>query len=114
MCFGGISEPVSLGRALCRAEGDVGGVRFGRGGEVEHGLGDRELALGRAEALVDVPGGERLRQRLRVGHADVLGGEADQAAGDEERVLAAGEHAREPVEGRVGVGAAQRLVQGAR
>ncbi len=50
-------------------------------------------------------------QRLRVGEADILGGEADQAAGDVAGVLAAGEHAGEPVERRVRVGAAQRLMQ---
>ena len=45
---------------------------------------------------------DRDEQRLRVGVADVLGGEHDHAPGDEARVLAAFEHHREVVDGRVG------------
>ena len=51
------------------------------------------------------------RQRLRVGVADVLGREAHQPARDVERILAGLEHARQPVERRVGVAVAHRLVQ---
>ena len=42
-----------------RAVGRVDGVRLRRAGEIEHRLGERELALGRAEALVGLDGGER-------------------------------------------------------
>ena len=52
------------------------------------------------------------QQRLRVGVADVLGGEDDHPPGDEPRVLAALEHRREVVERRVGVRAARRLDPG--
>ena len=54
-------------------------------------------------------GGDRDEQRARVGVADVLGGEHDHAPGDEAGILAALEHRREVVDGRVGVGAAHRL-----
>jgi hypothetical protein len=74
-------------------------------------LGDRQLALGGAKSLVHVPGGEGLLDGVRVGDADVFVREADQAAGHEQGVLAAVEHAGEPVQGRVGVGAAHRLVE---
>ena len=46
---------------------------------------------------------------VRVGHADVLRREDHQPAGDEARVLARFEHAREPVEPGVDVGAADAL-----
>ena len=52
-------------------------------------------------------------QRLRVGEADVLGGEDDHAPHDEQRVLAGLDHAGQPVERGVGVGAAQGLDEGA-
>ena len=65
-----------LGGAVGGTQGLVGGVGFGGGGQVEHGLGDAKLALGGAQALVGVPRGEGLHQSLRVGEADVLGGEA--------------------------------------
>jgi len=89
----------------------VCGVRFRGGGEIDHRLRERQIALRTAEPLIGVPGGKGLGQRLRVGEADILAGEANQAAGDVARVLAAGEHAGEPVEGGIGVRAAQRLMQ---
>ena len=51
-------------------------------------------------------GGE---QRLGIGEPDVLAREDDEPARDEARVLARFEHAREPVETRVGIRAADRL-----
>ena len=56
-------------------------------------------------------GGHGHHQGLRVGHAHVLGGEADQAPRDVERVLARLQHARQPVQARVRVGVADRLVE---
>ena len=52
------------------------------------------------------------RERLRVGQADVFGGQDDDAAGDKHRVLAGLKHACEPVNGGVGVGAADGLDEG--
>ena len=102
-----------LGRPLGRAEGGVARIRFRRGAEIDHRLGDGELALGRAQPVVGVPRRERLGERIGIGHADILDGEAHEAAGDVFRVLAAVEHAGEPVERRVDVRAAQGFVQGA-
>ena len=52
-----------------------------------------------------------MHQRLGIGQAHVLGGEAHQAARDVEGVLARLQHAGQPVEPGVGVGVADRLVQ---
>ena len=49
---------------------------------------------------------DRDLERLRVGVADVLGGEDHHAARDEERVLAGLEHAHHPVDRGVGIAAA--------
>ena len=92
-------------------ERDVGGVRLRRQRQVERRLGERQLALRRAEEVVRLLGGQRERERPRVGVADVLGREAHEPARDVERILAGVEHARHPVERGVGVGVAQRLVQ---
>ena len=78
---------------------------------MDDALDQGQLALRRAQALVGLPGGEGLDEGLGVGQADVLDGEAHQAPRDVAGVLAADNHAREPVERGVGVGAAQRLVQ---
>ena len=56
--------------------------------------------------------GDRDEQRLRIGVADVLGGEHDHPPGDEARVLAALEHHREVVDGRLHVARARRLDPG--
>ena len=50
-------------------------------------------------------------QRARVGEADVLARHADQPPPDVERIGAAVEHAAHPVERRVGIRSAHRLVQ---
>jgi hypothetical protein len=106
-------ERTGLLRAPDRlAEAAVDRDRFRRGREVDDGLRDRELAFGRAQPLVDVPCGERLLHGLRVGDPYVLVGEPCDAPRDEQRILAAVEHPREPVQGGVRVGAAHRLVEG--
>ena len=105
--LGGALADVLLGLAERR----VDRVRLRRHREVERGLGEGQLAFGRAEEVVGVLGGQRERERGGVGVADVLGGEAHQSAGEVERVLARLEHAGEPVESGVGVGVAERLVE---
>ena len=103
-----------LARGLGRgAGGAVGGVRFRRRSEIDHRLGQRQLAFRGAEEIVGLLGGKRLGKRRGIGEADVLRGEAHQAAGDIKRVLAAGQHPRQPVERGVGIGRAQGLVKGA-
>ena len=57
-------------------------------------------------------GGDGHEQRLRVGHAHVLAGQDDQAAGDEAGVLPRLQHAGQPVQPGVGVRAADRLDEG--
>ena len=89
----------------------VGGVRFGRGGAIEAGLDDRQFALGAAEELVGVLGGEALDQRLRIGEADVLDRGAHQAAQHEQRLLARDQHPRQVIQRGLRVRAAQRFVQ---
>ncbi|MCQ9164014.1 hypothetical protein MMF96_08080 [Arthrobacter sp. STN4] len=64
-------------------------------------MGDGEFSVGRAEAFVDVPGGNGLLDGARVGHADIFGGEAGDASGDEQGVFAA-EHPCQPAEGGIG------------
>ena len=69
-------------------------------------------ASGRPTCSSGVGGGHRHDERLRVGLADVLAGQDDQAADDEAGVLAGLEHAGQPVEAGVGVGAPDALDEG--
>src|SRR6185369_3618969 len=93
------------------AEPLVDGVALGRRREIDRALSERQLAFGSAELVVGLEGRHRQRQSLRIGVADVLAGEANQAAGHVERILAGRQHARQPVEAGVRVGVAQRLVE---
>jgi len=88
---------------------DRGGLRRHR--EVDHRLGERELAFRAAEPLIGLAGVERHAQRAGVGEADVLHRHADHAPADIQRIGAAVEHAHHPVERGVGIRAAHRLVQ---
>ena len=76
---------------------------------MDDGLRQVELRLGQADVLERVGGGHRHDERLRVGLADVLAGQDDHAADDEAGVLTGLEHAGEPVEAGVGIGAADAL-----
>ena len=68
-----------------------------------------ERRFRQADVFDCVRGGVRDQQRLRVGEPDVFTCEDHQSTRDEPRVLPRVEHAREPVNARVGVGAADRL-----
>ena len=78
--------------------GPIGGVGFGRGGDIDHRLRDRELALRAAEKIVGLLGGVADHERLRIGEPDVLDRHAHHAAGEVERFLAGVEHAAQIVE----------------
>ena len=112
MCLGGSSEPAFLGGALGGAKRRVGRVRLRRGRDVDHRLGNRELAFGTAEKIVGVLGRIGDDQRLRIGKPDIFDRHPHDAAREVERVLAGVEHARQIIERRVRIGAAHRLVQG--
>ncbi len=81
-CSGTGRVPSACDEGARRVVGRVHGVRLRRDREVDDGLGERELALGRAEPLVGLGGVERESQRARVGEADVLARHADHAARD--------------------------------
>ena len=105
------ADPVAhVARGLPDAE--RGPVRLGGGGQVDHGLGQVELGLGEAHVLDGVGGGRRHHQAHRVGLADVLAGQDDQAAGDEAGVLTGLEHAGQVVQGGLGVGPPDALDEG--
>ena len=95
-----------------RVPGGVDRVGLGRHGQVDHGLRQRQFALGRC------PGARRPRRRPAPG-AGARGSARPMsslamrisAARHVARVDAAVEHARQPVQRGVGVGAAHRLVQ---
>src|SRR5437016_5640609 len=88
------------------------GVGLGGGGHVDGGLAEGELGFGHADLGDDVVGGGGDEKRVGIGVADVLAGQDRDAAGDEARVFAGFEHAGDPVDGGVGVGAAHALDQG--
>ena len=103
----------SLGGNQRGGEAHVGCVGFRRRRDIGDGLGHEQLALRPADAEIGVPRCDHLAHRLRVGHADILGRGAGEAAEHRLPGLAGHHHARGIVECRVHVGAAQRLVEAA-
>ena len=101
----GYRDDVAAGRA--DPEGDA--VRLRGVGQVDDRVRQVELGLREPDVLHGLGGGGGQRERQRVGHPDVLGGEDHEATRDEPRVLAGLEHPGQPVEPGVGVGAADRL-----
>ncbi|EXI76543.1 MAG: hypothetical protein AW07_00491 [Candidatus Accumulibacter sp. SK-11] len=91
---------------------EVAGVRLRRHRQVENRLRQRQLALGRTEALEGLGGVERDAGSARIGKADVFPGHANNSSRQVARVSTAIEHAAEPVQGRIRRGTADRLVQG--
>ena len=84
-------------------------VRLRRGRDVGRRLGQRVLRLGQPDPVERLASGDRDLQRSRVGVADVLRRADDQPPGDELGVLAGGDHRGQPVQGGVGVVAAEAL-----
>src|SRR5258706_4493218 len=82
------------------------GVALGGGSHVDSSLAQGELGFGHADFFDDVEGGGGDDDGVGVGVADVFAGEDGDAAGDEARVLAGFEHARDPIDGGVRVAAA--------
>ena len=76
---------------------------------VDRGLGERDRALGQADEVDGLLGGDGDGQRRGVRHADVLGREDHDAPGDEEGILARFEHPGQPVDRRVRVRCPDRL-----
>ncbi len=74
-------------------------------------MSEGELPFRAAETHLHVPRIERRGERARIRRADVLRGGPHEPSGDVERIAAAIEHAREPVQARIRSGAADRLVQ---
>jgi hypothetical protein len=89
----------------------IDGVALRRACEIQHALRERQLAFGRTKPFIRCNGVERLRQRTRIGKADVLGRHPDEPASDVERIGAAVEHAAHPVQRRIRIGPANGLVQ---
>src|SRR5581483_3390814 len=93
-------------RAQRFPERRVHAVRLGRGREIDHRFGERQLPLGRAEKMIGVLRRQGDAQRPRVGEPHVLRRDPHQAPGHIERVLAPRKHPREPVERALHVAAA--------
>ena len=92
--------------------GGVDRVRARGEREVDDGVRQVYIAFRHPEEVARLIGREGDLEGAAVREADVLAREADQPPRDVERVLARLEHAREPVDGGVGVAVAHRLVQG--
>ena len=101
-----------FGRGTRGRQSRVHGVRFRRRSKIYNSFGDREFALRAAQPLIGFPRGNRQGQGIRISHADILGGETHQTTRQITRILSAIQHPREPIESRIRIRAAQRLMQG--
>ncbi len=90
---------------------DVDGVALGRTRHEHDGRGNGKFAFRTAEPVVGFPRIERHRKGARIGESDVLNRHAHGAPGDIQGVAAAVEHPAQPVQRRVGIAAADGLVQ---
>ena len=107
----GESYPL-LDIGLSGEERGVSAIGFGSGGEVDRAMGEGDLGFWEADKIGGLLGGDGEDEGLGIGEADVFAGEDDEASGDEAEVFARVEHFGEPVEGGVGVGAADTFDEG--
>ena len=91
--------------------GHVAGIALGRNRQVDHRLRQRQIAFRRTQPLVGGGGIVGDLHRARVGQADVFPRHAHDAARQVARIDAAVEHPAQPVQRRIRIGAAHRLVQ---
>eukprot|EP00047_Mylnosiga_fluctuans_P011544 m.21890 g.21890 ORF g.21890 m.21890 type:complete len:367 (-) comp3681_c0_seq2:3210-4310(-) len=92
-------------------DGLVDSHRLGGQGQIRNTLRKADIALRHAQLQDRLCGGDGLRQGVRVGHADVLRGKANESTRNISWVLAALEHPAQPVQGSIRVVAAHALVQ---
>jgi len=90
----------------------VGGIALGRHRHIQHCLRQRQLTLRAAQPFVRFHCVQRQPERSRIGQADILGRHADDTATEIKRVGAAVQHAYQPVQRGIGIGAAHRFMQG--
>ena len=93
-------------------DGHIGSIAFGRCGQVDGRLRQDDPAFGHADPVHRIEAGGGQQQGVGVGIADILRCQDDHPAGDEQRVFAPFDHARQPVNGAVGVAAAHRFDEG--
>ncbi len=96
-----------------RLVGAVNGIALGRTGEVDNSLGEGELSLGAAQALLYLPGIEAQAEGARVGVADIFACHAHDAPRQIQRIAASVQHPAKPIRGGVRGRASYSLVQGA-
>ncbi len=106
--FGGHGAHIALGGQA----GAVQGVRLGRHRQVHDRVGQMHIALRHSQKMARLVGGDGDLQGLGIGHPDILAGKAHQPPGDVQRILAAVQHPREPVDRRVGVAVAHGFMEG--
>ena len=86
-------------------------VRFRCGSQINDEFRYRNIAFRRTETLIGVPRRNRHRQSLGIGKADILHRKPRQTAQKIERIFSALDHARRPVERRIGIRTAQGFMQ---
>ncbi len=96
---------------LHRAVGGVQRIRLGRQRQIDHRLRQRQIALRHADEIHGIACRHAHRERIRIGQADVFHRHAHHAPRHVERIFAGFEHASQPIERRVGIAVAHRLVQ---
>ena len=99
-------------RLLRGVEGASGGVALGCAGEIDRGLRQRVATFRQSNALNGGRGGGCNRQPVRIGVADVLGGQNHQSPCNELRRLAGLQHLGEPEQRGVRIGSADALDKG--
>ena len=86
-------------------------VRLGRGGQIYHRLHNGQLTLGRAEEVIRVLGCNSYGKRPRIGQPDVFRRHPYHTSREEQRIFAAVDHSRQPIQRSLHVAASHRLVQ---
>ena len=116
---GGVAQVQGNGQVACLphqfegvVDGHVGGVALGTGGEVDGSLRQRDASFRPAYFHDGVEAGIGQQQGVGVRQSDVLGSGNDETAGYESGVFTALYHACQPVDGSVGVAAADGLDEG--
>ena len=114
-----IAQMQGYGRNLVRFGGlqggpdsHIGAVALRRRSQIDRGLRQGNASLRHADLVHDLEAGVGQQQGVGIGQADVLGRQDAQAPGDEERVLATGQHAGQPIDRRIRVRAPDTLDEG--
>ena len=92
--------------------GHVNRIGPGRQGQIDHGVGQVDIAFRHSQEVAGLVDGDRQSKGVIIGQSDVLGGKPDQPPGDVQGVFPGLQHPGQPVDSCIGIAVSHGFMEG--